>query len=182
MQIIHQHFFVFCSYTATVSSTSTTTLQHQYKTASLGSLPTTSTLASGNLGNEKNENFSNVENLPKSKLVQEQQNHYNEREKGDVLLSEEQPSFVVCASSTNMMQTLNDKCVKNALTCSESRDQDDNNSSVTGKADSSEFSVQYPSNNLKHDLVCDDIPLMIFEKGKFQNHNVNFSINFINIS
>ena len=112
--------------------------------------------------------------MPKSKLVQEQQNHYNEREKGDVLLSEEQPSFVVCASSTNMMQTLNDKCVKNALTCSESRDQDDNNSSVTGKADSSEFSVQYPSNNLKHDLVCDDIPLMIFEKGKVQNHTINF--------
>ena len=150
-----------------VCSTSTTTLQHQYKTASLGSLPTTSTLASGNLGNEKIENFSNVENLPKSKLVQEQQNHYNEREKGDVLLSEKQPSFVVCASSTNnVMQTLNDKCVKNALTCSESTDQDDDNSSVTRKADSSEFSVQYPSNNLKHDLVCDDIPLMIFEKGK----------------
>ena len=118
--------------------------------------------------------------MPKSKLVQEQQNHYNEREKGDVLLSEEQPSFVVCASSTNnVMQTLNDKCVKNALTCSESRDQDDNNSSVTGKADSSEFSVQYPSNNLKHDLVCDDIPLMIFEKGKVQNHTINFSFNFI---
>ena len=109
--------------------------------------------------------------MPKSKLVQEQQNHSNEQEKGDVLLSEKQPSFVVCASSTNnVMQNLNDKCVKNALTCSESRDQDDNNSSVTGKADSSEFSVQYPSNDSKHDLVCDDIPLMIFEKGKIQNH------------
>lgn len=120
--------------------------------------------------------------MPKSKLVQEQQNHSNEREKGDVLSSEEQPSFVVCASSTNMMQTLNDKCVKNALTCSEGRDQDDNNSSVTGKADSSEFSVQYPSNNLKHDLVCDDIPLMIFEKGKVQNHTINFSFNFIKVN
>ena len=165
-------------------------MQHQHKTASLGSLPTTSALAScGNPGNE-NKLYSNVEvnnsliveSLPKNSF---QQQHY--KEEGDVL-SSQQPTFL---ASSMASRGNNDKCVNVAMTsessCSISSDregvkneEDDNNSNphssesnltshsvLNGKANESlDSSNHYSACNLKYNLQSNDEGITKYDKGK----------------
>ena len=162
------------SYTATISSSSSTTLQHKYKAASLGNLPTSSALTGDSPGNEKNlsshENSFVVDSLPKHL-----QQHYNE--KGDVL-SSQQPTFV--ASS---VVRENDKCNGNANSSESSSNRGvvhlDNKNNVKAfqanttslfssneKADISGLPVDYSSYNLKHNLTSSEQGIRKFEKGK----------------
>lgn len=150
-------------------------MQHQYKTASLGNLSTTSTLACGSPRNEKNlssnENSLVVDSLPKNLLQRY-------KEEGDVL-SSQQPSFLASSVARG-----HDKCVGNTNSSSESSNinreivNDDNNSNVKAfqanltslsssnvKAESSGLPVEFSSYNLRHNLSSAEQGIRKYEKG-----------------